>query len=56
MKWQYRTIIAANSLELNRKLNRLGKLGWEAYGSATIHHLSGANTHITHLKRPTAKR
>ena len=52
MKWKYRTVIAANCLELRIELNKLGKKGWEAYGSATIHNADGSNTHIVYLKRP----
>ena len=52
MKWQYRTVIAANCYELEKMLNKLGKKGWEAYGSATFYHADGSSTHITYLKRP----
>ncbi|MBD5367213.1 MAG: hypothetical protein HDR82_09505 [Bacteroides sp.] len=55
MKWQYKTVIAANCYELNRELNRLGKKGWEAYGSATIQHADHSSTHIAYLKRPKVK-
>lgn len=55
MKWEYSTVIEANCYDLNDKLNRLGKKGWEAYGSATIHNADGSNTHIAYIKRELHK-
>lgn len=52
MKWEYKTVIEANCYDLNKKLNRLGEKGWEAYGSAMIQYISGDVTHIAYLKRP----
>lgn len=52
MRWEYRTVIEANCYDLNKKLNQLGKSGWEAYGSAMIQYRSGYVVHIVHLKRP----
>lgn len=55
MKWEYRTVIEANCLHLNKVLNKLGEKGWEAYGSAMIRNADGSDTHIAYLKREMRK-
>ena len=51
MKWKYRTVIAANCLELRIELNKLGKKGWEAYSVIRIAYATD-DVFIAYLKRP----
>ena len=55
MTWEYLNIVCANSYEVNKELNKLGKKGWEAYSVIRIAYAFG-DTYIAYLKRPKRKK
>lgn len=55
MKWEYKTLIEANNLDLQTNLNKHGDKGWEAYGVVRIEYPAD-EVYIAYLKRRKRKR
>lgn len=52
MKWEYKTLIAANNLELRIGLNKLGTKEWEAFSVVHKNYPNGDDVFFAYLKRP----
>ena len=52
--WEYRTVVAGTggSQTLESTLNRLGSVGWEVCGFASIDKTIGLNSMMAVVKRP----